>query len=97
MGMGRYTPEEIKRLGTAPDPVVAARLGRPVASVLAARSHRGIPPGISQGGRSGERLDWSRWDRLLGKLSDVEIARRMGCSSVAVFKRRRKLGIPPAG
>jgi hypothetical protein len=32
---------------------------------------------------------------LLGKVSDCEIARRLGMTSTAVLKLRRKRGIPP--
>jgi len=41
------------------------------------------------------RTDWATWEPLLGTMSDSALARKMGCSTVAVHKRRRTRGIPP--
>lgn len=37
-------------------------------------------------------IDWSRWDQLLGSLSDQQLAVKIGCTRLAVFKRRKALG-----
>lgn len=41
-----------------------------------------------------KRIDWDA--QPLGKLTDLEIAKRLGVSQVAVFRQRTKRGIPPA-
>lgn len=40
-----------------------------------------------------DRVDWRQFDRLLGKLPDEEIARRVGTSPSGVLHRRRRLRI----
>jgi hypothetical protein len=39
-------------------------------------------------------VNWDKWDHLLGKKPDAEIAPDVGCAAAAVWKRRRKLKIP---
>jgi len=42
----------------------------------------------------GKPVTWTpAKDRLLGTMSDVDVARRLRCSPMAVFYRRRKLKI----
>ena len=35
--------------------------------------------------------------KLLGTMSDVQLAKRLGCSPAVISKKRRKLGIPAFG
>ena len=37
------------------------------------------------------RVDWSKYDELIGRMPDVEIARLAGVSHTAVQKRRKKI------
>lgn len=39
------------------------------------------------------RIDWARVDWLLGTMSDADLARRLGCSPDAVWRRRHRLGV----
>ena len=47
-----------------------------------------------RGGRVAS-IAWIKWEKLLGRIPDTVLAERIGCSSVNVLKRRRKLGIKP--
>lgn len=40
------------------------------------------------------RIDWSRWDALLGRVSDCVVARLAGCSASAVCARRLRVAGP---
>ena len=40
------------------------------------------------------RINWHRWDRLLGTMSDYALARRMGICHTTVHRRRLALSIP---
>ena len=40
-----------------------------------------------------EKIDWSRYDALLGKVEDRLVATAAQCTVQAVYQRRRKLGI----
>ncbi len=42
-------------------------------------------------------IDWSEWDDQLGKLTDKELAEKIGSSLAAVSMRRRKLNISASG
>ena len=56
------------------------------------------PPKIPREPRpSGARtvIDWSKYDHLIGKISDNKIAKMAGCSTPAIKQRRKKLGYPP--
>ena len=39
------------------------------------------------------RINWSKWDPLLGTMPDLWIANKIGCYSSAVWRRRVKLGV----
>jgi len=39
-------------------------------------------------------IDWTVWDKLLGTVTDVDLAGRIGCTPSRVCKRREKLSIP---
>jgi len=43
-----------------------------------------------------KNIDWSKWDHLLGEITDKEIAVLIGCEKSAVVQRRNKLKIQPA-
>lgn len=47
--------------------------------------------------KSRNRINWTRWDKHLGKTTDHELASKIGCSQAAVSLRRKKLGVPPNG
>lgn len=42
-------------------------------------------------------IDWSQWDDQLGKVTDKELAEKIGSSVAAVSMRRNKLGIEASG
>lgn len=47
-------------------------------------------------GKTGaKRVDWPRWDHLLGTKRDDEIAAVIGCTKMTVTVHRGRLGIPP--
>lgn len=66
-----WTAEEINLLGTAPDAVIARRIGRTLAEIKAQRSALNVAAPGAQRRWSPEEL------ALLGKLPDEEIARRI--------------------
>ncbi|MDR1874192.1 MAG: helix-turn-helix domain-containing protein [Synergistaceae bacterium] len=41
-----------------------------------------------------EKIDWSKWDHLLGTMTDRALSKQVECSPQAVTLRRNKLGIP---
>lgn len=45
-------------------------------------------------GGPGTRVEWLRYDRLLGTMPDLQIAKRAKCSLRCVQSRRSRLGIP---
>jgi hypothetical protein len=84
-----FTPEDDALLGTAPDDVVAARLGRSKSAVILRRQQLGITAF-----RYHQRHAWTaEQDARLGTEKDVATARRLGISALAVGRRRRALGI----
>jgi len=42
-----------------------------------------------------KRIDWGPWDAQLGVLNDYALAKLIGCTSYAVWNRRKKLGVDP--
>ena len=42
-------------------------------------------------------IDWSQWDDQLGKITDKELADKIGSSLAAVSMRRKKLDVPASG
>jgi hypothetical protein len=46
--------------------------------------------------RGSKRIKWTDWDAFLGKVSDKELASRIGCVPSAVTQRRNRLGVQPA-
>jgi hypothetical protein len=88
-----WTPEEDALLGTMPDKDVAERIGRTPTAVHAHRSDLGIPSFFM---RKPPRKP-PRWtpekDALLGTMPDSVLARKLRCSPMSVFYRRRRLKI----
>lgn len=41
------------------------------------------------------KVDWSNWDCFLGTMTDVALAKKIGCASGTVVRRRQKLHISP--
>jgi hypothetical protein len=80
-------------LGTAPDKVLAKRFGccadlvwrrRKALGVASHRPHRPMTPA----------REWTAAeDRMLGTMPDSELAVKLGCTSMMVLYRRRKLGV----
>ena len=81
-----WRDSEIRLLGTAPDRIIAKRLGRSVYSVENKRRELGIKPDSTHFWTAKE-------EAIIGKVSDAEAARRLGRSRKAVEHRRRKLGM----
>lgn len=50
--------------------------------------------GLDKGTRL-DKVDWTRFDAMLGTTTDAEIARAAGCQKSTVRRRREKLGIEP--
>ena len=83
-------------LGTDTDRAVAEELAVHPDSVRYRRMVLGIPAFRCELGRRRRRRVWSRpIVGLLGRVSDGEVARRLGVSRSAVARRRVLLGIPP--
>jgi hypothetical protein len=82
----RWTAEELALLGTMPDDVVAARIGKTMVAVSLMRRRMGIiNPAADR---------WTAEDiALLGTLPDGEVARLAGRSRTAVTQKRCQLGI----
>src|SRR4030042_4696576 len=84
-----WAPREIRLLGTAPDRVIAKRLGRSYRSVQVGRKRRGIPAFCPQ-------KNWTRAeDRLFARrdLGPSKVAKRLGRSLPAVLARIRRVRI----
>ena len=43
------------------------------------------------------KVDWSKFDHLVGELSDAKLADLAGCTVASAHKRRKKLGLPAKG
>ncbi|MCP4658713.1 MAG: hypothetical protein GY856_25155 [bacterium] len=73
-----------------PDEKLAAEIGLRPVTVTQKRQELQIPPPVPN------PRYWPPHEvALLGKSTDLEVARKVGRSRLAVEKKRRKLGIPP--
>jgi hypothetical protein len=73
----------------------AARTGRTPGAVTAMRERLGVAAFTKRAPR-GKPIVWTpAQDRLLGAMSDVDLGRRLRCSPMTVFYRRKRLKIPP--
>jgi hypothetical protein len=87
-----WTPEQLARLGTAPDAEVAAALGKTLGAVRWKRCRQRVPafaagPEHSRRGWAEQELD------VLGTDHDEAIAVRLKRTAKAVGHKRRELGI----
>jgi hypothetical protein len=88
-----WTEREVALLGTASDAAVAAEIGvsRPVVTMK--RRILGIPS-FNAPPHDAHTVTWNAAEEaMLGKVSDAELAEILGRSRVAVYLRRRMLGI----
>ena len=90
-----WTVEEEALLGTMPDKEVAARIGRSITAVHDHRRKLGIPSFYKRKPRREPSVWTPKKDALLGTMPDSDLARKVRCSPLSVFYRRRKLGIAP--
>ena len=81
-------------LGTMPDSRLANQIGCTRSIVAHQRRQQGIPASGREPIIPASEIDWSAWDRLLGKMPDVTLARGIGCRVEALRKRRHAQGIP---
>ena len=89
-----WTPAEEALLGTMPDKDVAAKVGRTPTAVHAHRNNLGIRSFYGRKPR-GKSASWMpAKDRLLGTMPDTNLARKLRCSPMTVFYRRKRLKIP---
>jgi hypothetical protein len=89
-----WTSEEDALLGTMKDRDVAARIGRSESAVSERRYVLGVAAFTKRAPR-GKPITWTpAKDRLLGTMSDANLARKLQCSPMTVFYRRRRLKIP---
>lgn len=92
-----WTPEMIAQLGTAGDREVAQALGISQTCVRRKRARLGIRPFHILPRGPSRRFPWTAEDlALLGKLTDKEVAVRLGVTVTTVARRRQELGIPPS-
>jgi hypothetical protein len=89
----RWTPEQLRQLGTAPAAVVAARIGRTVGAVRVMRDRLGIPNPAARPGAYGSPPWSAEEDDLVDRLPPAEAARRTGRTLNAVYSRRSLLGL----
>jgi hypothetical protein len=90
-----WKPDEDALLGTMKDREVAERIGRSEAAVSERRYVLDVAA-LTKRAPRGKPIAWTpAKDRLLGTMSDVDLACRLRCSPMTVFYRRRRLKIPP--
>jgi hypothetical protein len=89
----RWTPEQLQLLGTAPDAVVAARIGRTALAVRVMRDRLGIPNHAARPGAYGSPRWSAQEDDLVYRLPPADAARRTGRTLNAVYSRRSLLGL----
>jgi hypothetical protein len=87
----RWTPEQLRQLGTAPDAVVAARSGRTALAVRVMRDRRGIANPAARPGAYGSPRWTDEEDDLVYRPPPAEAARQTGRTLSAVYSRRSLL------
>jgi len=89
-----WTAEEDALLGTVKDRDVGERIGRSESAVSDRRYVLGVAA-FTKRKRRGKPISWTpATDRLLGTMPDGDLARKLRCSPMAVFYRRKRLKIP---
>ena len=92
--LGRWKPEEDALLGTLPDPKLAKLVRRHRTTIQEQRLKLGIPS-FRKHGPSTPSREWAPADdALLGTITDLELAARLGCTFRMVFNRIVKPGVP---
>jgi DNA-binding Lrp family transcriptional regulator len=102
LGIAAFTQSQIQwekwdgMLGKSTDQDIAQKIGCAVKTVEKRRRGLGIASYRDSGrkSRNPRRIDWTEWDKKLGKSPDGEAAKLIGCSVRTVEKRRKKLRIP---
>ncbi|MFL6202925.1 MAG: hypothetical protein ACJ76J_27475 [Thermoanaerobaculia bacterium] len=90
-----WTAEMLSLLGSDSDRAVAEMLGLNTASVVRKRQELKIPPFYPSHGKH-RKFPWRPEDlALLGKVSDGDLARRLGLTRTSVTCKRQGLGIAP--
>jgi hypothetical protein len=89
----RWTLEQLRMLGTAPDAVVATRIGRTALAVRVMRDRLGIPNPAAMPGAYGSPPWTEEEDDLVYRLPPAEAARQTGRTLGAVYSRRTMLGL----
>src|SRR5437867_12968044 len=90
-----WTADEEALLGTMKDREVAERTGRTESAVSSRRYVFNVAAFTNRKAR-GKPVKWTPTkERLLGTMPDTVLARRLDCSPMSVFNRRRRLKIPP--
>ena len=89
-----WTPDEDALVGTMKDRDVGERIGRSESAVSDRRYVLGVAA-FTKRKRRGKPITWTpAKERLLGTMPDGELARKLRCSPMAVFYRRKRLKIP---
>ena len=100
-GSRPWTEDELPLLGTMTDHALALRLSRSVNAVRIMRLRRGVAPHPDQRtwrDAPGAGRPWTEAeDQLVRTLSPQEAAERTGRPVTAIWARRRKLRVNPAG
>ena len=92
----KWNKKMIDRLGTDTDKAIGKMFGIAENTVMVKRTELGIAPFGGKRKPQGSRYSWpKRLLDMLGKVSDKEMARQIGCSPGLIGIQRRKLGIPP--
>ena len=94
-----WKPEHLALLGTMSDHDVAERIGGKAEKVLAKRQALGIKPFKPETspikGKPRPNFDWNdETVKLLGTMTDAELAKKLGLANTTVAAKRRSLGIP---
>lgn len=83
------TTDAIELYGTVPDVQIGKLIGR--TSQMVGRRRRALS---IEAYSPRPRVDWSVWDKHIGKTTDSHLARLIVCDQTTVSSRRRRLGIP---
>lgn len=94
-----WKPEHLALLGTMSDHDVAERIGGKAETVLAKRQAMGVKPFKPETspikGKPRPNFDWNdETVKLLGTMTDSELAKQLGLANTTVAAKRRSLGIP---
>jgi len=92
----KWTSEMIELLGTNTDEIIAEKLDVNKSSVYIKRRALGIPAFNESTNKERYGYDWPESSiKLLGKMSDLDVAKELNISRSVVNYKRKVLGIPP--